>query len=73
MRVDGQTITLSLSDNHLLPTSVERTLYATDGLDRIKASAHWRDRIFEIDNEFDGSTHVDAKIGEFIELVISPY
>ena len=71
--VDGQTITLSLSDNHLLPTSVERTLYAADGLDRIKASAHWRDRIFEIDNEFDGSTHVDDKIGEFIELVISPY
>lgn len=73
LSVDGQTITLSLSDNHLLPTSVERTLYAADDVDRIKASAHWRDRIFEIDNEFDGSTHVDAKIAEFIELVISPY
>jgi hypothetical protein len=73
VRVDGETITLSLSDNHLLPTGVEQTLYAADDLDRIKASAHWRDRIFEIDNEFTGSTHVDTKIGEFIELVISPY
>jgi hypothetical protein len=73
VRVEGQIITLSLSDNHLLPTSVERTLYIADGLDRIKMSAHWRDRIFEIDNGFDGSTRVDAKIGEFIELIVSPY
>jgi len=73
VRVDGQTITLSLSDNHLLPTGVEQTLYASDDLDRIKTSAHWRDRIFEIENEFNGSAHVDTKIREFIELVISPY
>ena len=73
VRVDGQTIMLNLSDNHLLPACVEQTLYATDGLDRIKGSAPWRDRIFEIDNEFDSSTHVDAKLAEFMELVISPY
>jgi hypothetical protein len=73
IRVDGQRITLSLSDNHLLPTSAERALYAADGLDRIKASAHWRDRIFEIDNELAGGAHVDAKLNEFVNAVISPY
>ncbi len=71
--VEGETIRLKLSDNHLLPTSVERNLYASDNLDRIKASANWRDRIFEIDNESEGSAHVDAKISEFIDRIISPY
>ncbi len=73
VRMNGQTITLNLSDNHLLPTSAVRALYAADSLDRIKASPHWRGRISEIDNEFTGSTHVDAKISEFINAVISPY
>jgi hypothetical protein len=72
-RVEGQTITVILEDSHLLSTRAERGLYASDNLDRIKASAHWRDRIFEIDNEFDGSTRVDAKIEEFIDTIISPY
>jgi hypothetical protein len=73
VRIDGQTVTLNLSDDHLLPECAERTLYVTDGLDRIKASALWRDRIFEIDNEFEGSTHVDTKINEFIDTITSPY
>jgi hypothetical protein len=73
IRIDGQTVTLSLSDDHLLPERAERALYATDDLDRIKASALWGDRIFEMDNEFEGSTHVDAKINEFIDMITSPY
>lgn len=73
VRIDGQAVTLTLSDDHLLPDCVEQMLYVTDGLDRIKASALWRDRIFEIDNEFEGITHVDAKISEFIETVVNPY
>lgn len=73
VRMNGQAITINLSDNHLLPTSAERALYTADDLDRIKASAHWRDRIFEIDNEFAGNTHIDDKITEFVDAVISPY
>jgi hypothetical protein len=73
IRVNGQTITLNLSDDHLLPSSAERTLYTADSLDVIKASAHWRDRIFEIDNELEGTAHIDTKINEFIDAVISPY
>jgi hypothetical protein len=74
VRIDGHTLTLKLSDDHLLPESAQRALYTADGLDCIKkASAHWRDRIFEIDNESDGSAHVDAKLGEFIDAIIRPY
>lgn len=71
--VDGPAVTLTLSDDHLLPESAGRTLYAADGLDCIKASSHWRDRIFEIDNESGGSAHVDAKLAEFIDAIIRPY
>jgi hypothetical protein len=35
VRVNGETISLKLSDNHLLPSSVESTLYAADDLERI--------------------------------------
>jgi len=73
IRVDGQTITVNLSDNHLLPACAAQTLYTADGLDRIKASAHWRDRIFEINNEFDGSDYVESKISGFIDAVVGPY
>jgi hypothetical protein len=73
MRIDGQALTLKLSDDHLLPESAGRALYPADGLDSIKASAHWRDRIFEIDNESDGSSHVDAELDKFIDTIIRPY
>jgi hypothetical protein len=73
IRVDGQAITLHLSDNHLLPSSAERALYTADNLELIKQSAHWRSRTTEIDNEKTGSNHIDAKIDEFIDRVIIPY
>jgi hypothetical protein len=73
VRVEGQAVTLKLSDDHLLPESAGRALYASDGLECIKASAHWRDRIFEIDNESYGHAHVDAKIEEFVDSIIRPY
>lgn len=73
LHVDGQAITVTLSDNHLLPASAAETLYTADGLDRIQASAHWRDRIFEVNNEFEGSAHIDSKISGFIDAVLAPY
>jgi hypothetical protein len=73
IRVDGETITVNLSDNHLLPACAAQTLYTVDGLDRIKASAHWRDRLFEINNEFDGCDYVDSKISGFVDAVVGPY
>ena len=71
VRIDGETITLNLSDNHLLPVSVQSTLYTADSLEDVKSSAHWRGRIFEINNEFEGDANVDAKINEFIKQVVN--
>jgi len=73
VRIDGEKITLNLSDDHLLPASVQCALYTADSLEHLKASTHWRDRIFEIDNELDGEANVDAKIRDFINGAVRPY
>jgi hypothetical protein len=73
VRVEGQVVSLKLSDDHLLPEHAGRTLYQADGLESIKASAHWRDRIFEIDNEADGHAHADAEISDFIDSIVGLY
>lgn len=71
--VVGETITVKISDNHLLPVSAERSLYAADGLDELKASRNWRDRIFEIDNERDGDAYVVSRLAEFVEGIVTRY
>jgi hypothetical protein len=68
-----ETITVKLSDNHLLPPPAERSLYAADGLDVLKTSPNWRDRIFEIDNEREGGAYVEGLIAEFIDGVVARY
>ena len=67
------TITLNLSDNHLLPSLAEQTLYATDRIDVLKASPQWRNRIFEIDNGTDGETRIESILDQFIQKVLNPY
>lgn len=71
--VTGEEITLSLSDNHLLPESAEHALYSVDGIASLKASGHWRDKIFEIDNGYDGASHVADSLDKFTEKIIHPY
>jgi hypothetical protein len=71
--VVDETITVKLSDNHLLPPPAERSLYAADGLDVLKTSPNWRDRIFEIDNEREGDAYVDGRIAELIDGVVARY
>jgi hypothetical protein len=72
--VDDQTIKLKVSDNHLLPSAVERSLYEFDRVEELKESYLWRDKIFEIDNSFDDDgSHIDARLTDFIDIVIKPY
>lgn len=71
--VARETITLTLSDNHLLPSLAEQTLYATDGIDGLKASPQWRNRIFEIDNGTDGEAHIESILDQFVQKVLNPY
>jgi hypothetical protein len=73
VRVEGQQITINLSDNHLLPISAEHGLYEHDNIELVKASASWRHKLFEIDNELDGDIHVNKKIKEFIDAIIESY
>jgi deoxyadenosine/deoxycytidine kinase len=73
IRIAGETIMIDLSDNHLLPACAERSLYGSDDLDAIKVSAHWRGRVFEIENNSDGNTQVDIRIREFIDMIVGPY
>jgi dephospho-CoA kinase len=73
MTVINDAIRLDLSDNHLLPSPAEQSLYATEGIATLKASIHWRDRIFEIDNGVDGEGHIDSGLDRFIQAIVQPY
>jgi dephospho-CoA kinase len=73
IKVCGNAITVSLSDNHLLPSAAERTLYANDNAQVLRESANWRDRICDFDNETDGNTIIEKRLDEFIQSILSPY
>ena len=71
--VTGEAVTLKLSDNHLLPAPAQEALYAVDGIERLRESSRWRNRIFEIDNNCDGAGHVESDLDEFIRRIVGPY
>src|SRR5262249_11755652 len=72
--LDDRSITLRLSDNHILPSTAARTLYHTDGIAQLRASRLWGNRVFAIDNDLDdGGARVDAALDEFIATVLRPY
>ena len=73
IRVCGNTVTVSLSDNHLLPSVAERALYTSDNVHDLKTSANWRNLICDFDNELEGSAIIDKKVEEFVHSIISPY
>jgi len=71
--VTGEAVTLKLSDNHLLPAPAQQALYAVDGIESLKESSLWRNRIFEVDNNCDGAGHVESDLDEFIRRIVGPY
>jgi hypothetical protein len=48
--IEGNSIRVALSDDHLLPSSVERNIYGLDDIDRLASSRRWGDRVFPIEN-----------------------
>jgi dephospho-CoA kinase len=67
-------ISLELSDNHLLPSTVERTIYNLDGLDELRAAAPWRERLFEIKNDVDDDGYrVETQLQDFFYRIVAPY
>jgi hypothetical protein len=72
--IEGNSIKVFLSDNHLLPSSVERDIYGIDDIDRLRVSAPWRDRIHRIENDADDNgAHIDAWLREFVDKLVSNY
>jgi hypothetical protein len=72
--VDGGLVTLMLSDDHLLPSTVERSLYGMDDVDRLARSAKWRSRVIRIQNDQDDKgRQVDDGIRSWIDRVLQPY
>ncbi len=72
--ISGECVNVRLSDNHLLPSNAERSLYSADGFQQLKVASRWKDHIFEIDNSFDDDgSRVDAQLREFTEYVVSRY
>jgi len=74
LSVDGKSVTVMTSDNHLLPSAPMLSLYAADDIDKLERSPHWRGRILRIDNDVDdGGAKIKAKIDEFIQEVVGSY
>ena len=72
--VDGGLVTLTLSDDHLLPSTVERSLYGMDDIDRLARSAKWRSRIIRIQNDQDDKgLQIDGAIHTWIDRALHPY
>ena len=73
--ISDTAVRVELSDNHLLPSPAERTLYAGgDGISLLRTSSFWRSRVFEIDNDVDGNERqMQEKVGEFIETIVGGY
>ena len=72
--IGGQSISIRLSDNHLLPSVAERTLYSLDGLHELKSAPRWRHHIFEIDNNVDDDgARVAAQLEEFTDRIVARY
>lgn len=72
--VDGGLVTLTLSDDHLLPSTVERSLYGLDDVDQLAKSARWRSRIVRLQNDQDDKgRQVDDGIRSWVDRVLQPY
>jgi dephospho-CoA kinase len=72
--IDGQTLLLTVSDNHALPSTVNDELYRTDNVGRLAASRRWQDRMFHIDNGVDDEgARVNASLQSFVEAVLGSY
>jgi hypothetical protein len=74
LSIDGRSVTVTPSDNHLLPSTAMQSLYATDDVERLEKSPRWRGQILRIDNDVDdGGANIKASINIFVDDVISLY
>lgn len=61
-------------DDHQLPSTAAKTLYASDNIARLKAQKILDGRIHTIANDSDADCeHIDKDLNSFIEKVVRPY
>jgi len=72
--IEDSSIKVALSDNHFLPSSVERTIYGLDDIERLASSRRWGDRVFRIENAADDNgIQIDERLRAFVEELIDHY
>ena len=67
------TITVTVSDDHRLPSSVQESIYGLDDITALRSDPRWHGRVFTIVNDQDYSPQFGAAISEFVARVASPY
>jgi hypothetical protein len=71
---NGRSVTLTPSDNHMLPSNVERSIYHADNINRLMNSPRWREFVFCIQNDIDDAGgKISASLDKFVENVINSY
>jgi hypothetical protein len=71
---DGRSVTLTPSDNHMLPSNVERSIYHADNVNKLLNSPRWRELVFWIQNDVDDAgSKINTSLDQFVEKVISSY
>ena len=68
-------ITISVSDNHRLPSAAAHNVYDHDDLDKLINERSLQDSVFTIDNDTADSTFeiIDDALEKFISKVVKPY
>jgi hypothetical protein len=67
------TITVTVSDDHRLPSTAQKSIYGLDDIKALRSDQRWHGRIFTIVNDNDHSSQLKTALDEFITRVTSPY
>jgi dephospho-CoA kinase len=74
IQVINQLIQLVVSDDHRLPSTAAKALYASDNIAKLKAQKILEGRIHTIVNDSNADCeHIDKDLDSFIENVVRPY
>ena len=71
---NGRSVTFTPSDNHMLPSNVERSIYHADNIDRLMNSPRWRELVFWVQNDTDdGGGRINASLDQFVQNILNSY
>ncbi|CAL9346358.1 hypothetical protein SUDANB95_00373 [Actinosynnema sp. ALI-1.44] len=75
VQITGPGITVTVSDDHRLPSLAAKSLYRADDYRRLRSHDSISGRVHAIDNDLDDPTWVaiDKELDNFIEGIIRPY